>query len=75
MDVLDSPKKWTWHDIKCELAKRGHTFSSLARSLSVSPQAVTNVKNRGNRRVQSRIAKILATKPQAIWPDRYRRAA
>lgn len=36
-------KTYDGHDIKCLLGKKGHTFTTVARTLGVTPQAVSQV--------------------------------
>jgi len=64
---------WTWHDVKCELAKGGHTIRSLAANLGVTPQAISKVKHSRSERIEKAIAKAVRRDPHEIWPERYPR--
>ena len=64
-------------DIKAALRKRHTPPSQIARDLGVSDQTVSLV-IRGrtkSARVAERIASVLDTTPDALWPGTYRRAA
>jgi lambda repressor-like predicted transcriptional regulator len=65
-------ESWTWHDVKCELAKSGHTIKSFAATVGVTPQAVAKVKRCRSARLERALAKVIQAEPQDIWPDRYR---
>lgn len=65
------PKTWTWHDVKCELAKRGYTIKSFAEKIGVTPQAVGKVKHSRSTRVEHAIARAIHRDASEIWPYRY----
>lgn len=55
-------KTYDGHDIKCLLGKKGHTFTTVARTLGVTPQAVSqSVWNRGHssKRILEYIERLL----------------
>ncbi len=51
----------------------GSSFAKVARELEVQPTTVATVCRGGSRsrRIEARIAEILATTPAQLWPDRY----
>ena len=59
--------------IKMKLRLAGSSLTQVARDLGVSPSTVAAV-SRGecrSRRIEGRIAAVLATAPARLWPDRY----
>ena len=51
----------------------GSSLSQIARELGVQPTTVTAVSQgmRRSRRIEDKIATVLATSPEKLWPDRY----
>lgn len=59
--------------IKMKLRLAGSSLAQVARELQVQPTTVTSV-SRGlsrSKRIESRIAEVLKTTPDKLWPDRY----
>lgn len=59
--------------IKMKLRLAGSSLAQVARELQVQPTTVTSV-SRGlsrSKRIESRIAEVLRTTPDKLWPDRY----
>ncbi|WBX94974.1 helix-turn-helix domain-containing protein [Pseudoxanthomonas mexicana] len=59
--------------IKMQLRLAGSSLTQVARELGVQPSTVASV-SRGksrSRRIEDRIAAVLATAPERLWPDRY----
>lgn len=59
--------------IKMALRLAGSSLAMVARDLDVHVSTVASV-SRGksrSRRIEDRIAVILATSPQRLWPERY----
>jgi Ner family transcriptional regulator len=56
-----------------KLRLAGSSLAQVARELQVQPTTVTSV-SRGlsrSKRIESRIAEVLRTTPDKLWPDRY----
>lgn len=55
----------------------GSSLSQIARDLGVRPTTVTSVSQgmRRSRRIEDKIASVLATEPEKLWPERYVRSA
>ncbi len=60
-------------DIKCALRKKGSSLSLAANFLKISPTSVTLVSQgfRKSHNIQSHLASILGTTPEALFPERY----
>jgi Ner family transcriptional regulator len=60
--------------IKGALALQGLSFSHVARELGVAPSTVVIVSQGGrrSRRIEAAIAQAIHSKPETLWPDRYR---
>ena len=59
--------------IKMQLRLAGSSLTQVARDLGVQRSTVAAV-SRGtsrSRRIEDRIAAVLATAPERLWPDRY----
>lgn len=65
----DPEKRWEW--IKYQLRTNSTSLAKLARELSVSGQALKNVKFTAYPRMERAIAKALSLKPADIWPERW----
>jgi len=53
------------------LKGRGHTVSSLAKNIGVTPQAVTNALRVPYPRIEKAISEILGEPVQTLFPERY----
>ena len=59
--------------IKMQLRLAGTSLAKIARELDVQPSTVASV-SRGksrSRRIEARIAAVLAIPAERLWPDRY----
>lgn len=59
--------------IKMRLRVAGTSLAAIGRELGIQPTTVASV-CRGtsrSRRVELRIAQVLGTQPQKLWPERY----
>ncbi|WP_093997083.1 helix-turn-helix domain-containing protein [Octadecabacter ascidiaceicola] len=59
--------------IKARLEIAGWSLSALSKSIGVAQSSVSTVSQgyRRSHKIQSAIAEILGTTPEALWPDRY----
>jgi lambda repressor-like predicted transcriptional regulator len=59
-------------NIKADLRKRGSSLAKIARSLSITPSAVSYALWRGrSRSIEQKIASILEKELVEVFPDRY----
>jgi len=59
-------------DIKAALRKQGVTQAKLAEQLNVDESTVSQIiHSRRSRRIEKAIARVLKSKPEVLWPDRY----
>ncbi|MBT8154310.1 helix-turn-helix domain-containing protein [Epibacterium ulvae] len=60
-------------NLKCSLRKRGSSLAKAAEFLKISPTSVTLVSQgfRRSHKIQSHLAAILETTPEALFPERY----
>lgn len=67
-------ERWHHERIKAEVRIRGSSLTQIARSLCITPSAVSatiRYRNRRSRRVEEAVAEVLGRTPAEIWPDRY----
>jgi len=58
--------------IKAMLELSNSSFADIARELKISRQAVQNTMIHASRRVELAIANKIGSKPEKIWPERYK---
>ncbi|WP_051361152.1 helix-turn-helix domain-containing protein [Desulfuromonas sp. TF] len=61
--------------IKFQLRIHGSSLADLAKELGTSRQAVRDVFNQPYPKMQKAIAAKIGMRPEAIWPERYQKAA
>lgn len=73
MGIIQIPneKIWDKHEIKAEIARKGHTLTSLAASYDMPPQTVRNALIKPSKSGELIIAKFLEMPVHQLFPDRW----